>query len=322
MTARTPVTVIGGYLGAGKTTLVNHLLRNAGGRRLAILVNDFGALPIDADLIEAQDDDLISIAGGCVCCSFGSDLMGALMKLAEREPAPDHLLIETSGVALPGSVARSVALIARYSIDGVSVIVDSETVRARAADPYMGDTITRQLAEADLVIANKIDLIGPRALMELREWIGRAAPRARSVEATRGQVPVEVMFEIASDVARPATGGLASGAFASGAIRAPVDASARYDSASFEVPGAIDVARLAQALAEPACGLVRAKGMLRDLDGSMKTLHLVGARFELTPFAGAGTSGLACIGLRGQLDRAAIERAIGPANAAIFLKNP
>ena len=112
--ARVPVTVVGGYLGAGKTTLVNHLLRNAGGRRLAILVNDFGSLPIDADLIEAEEDDLISIAGGCVCCSFGSDLMGALMKLAARTPAPDHLLIETSGVALPGSVARSVALLAAF----------------------------------------------------------------------------------------------------------------------------------------------------------------------------------------------------------------
>ena len=88
MTARTPVTVVGGYLGAGKTTLVNHLLRTAQGVRLAILVNDFGSLAIDADLIEARSDNLISIAGGCVCCSFGSDLMGALMKLSEGVPPP------------------------------------------------------------------------------------------------------------------------------------------------------------------------------------------------------------------------------------------
>ena len=106
-TDRLPVTVIGGYLGAGKTTLVNHLLRHAGGRRIAVLVNDFGALPIDADLIEARDGDLLAIAGGCVCCSYGSDLMDALAALLERSPRPDHLVIETSGVALPGSVARS-----------------------------------------------------------------------------------------------------------------------------------------------------------------------------------------------------------------------
>ena len=88
-----PVSVIGGYLGAGKTTLVNHLLRNANGRKLAILVNEFGELPIDADLIEADDGDMISIAGGCICCSYGSDLVGALMELPERMPDMDGMLI-------------------------------------------------------------------------------------------------------------------------------------------------------------------------------------------------------------------------------------
>ena len=99
-----PVSVIGGYLGAGKTTLVNHLLRNANGRKLAILVNEFGELPIDADLIEADDGDMISIAGGCICCSYGSDLVGALMELPERMPDMDGMLIEASGVALPGAL--------------------------------------------------------------------------------------------------------------------------------------------------------------------------------------------------------------------------
>ena len=106
------VTVIGGYLGAGKTTLVNRWLRQAQaqGRRIAVLVNDFGEIGIDADLILAQSDDVLELAGGCVCCSFGSDLMAALLRLAERNPAPAHVLIETSGVALPGAVARSAKL--------------------------------------------------------------------------------------------------------------------------------------------------------------------------------------------------------------------
>ena len=103
-----PVSVIGGYLGAGKTTLVNHLLRNANGRKLAVLVNEFGELPIDADLIEADDGDMISIAGGCICCSYGSDLVGALMELPERMPNMDGMLIEASGVALPGVQSGSV----------------------------------------------------------------------------------------------------------------------------------------------------------------------------------------------------------------------
>ena len=108
MSGTIPVTLIGGYLGAGKTTLVNHLLRNADGRRLAVLVNEFGALPIDADLIVARDGNLISISGGCICCSFGSDLLAALIELKGRGDAIDHLLIETSGVALAG-IDRAIA---------------------------------------------------------------------------------------------------------------------------------------------------------------------------------------------------------------------
>ena len=129
MTAQIPVTVVGGYLGAGKTTLVNHVLRSAQGIRIAVLVNDFGALPIDAGLIEAREGDLISIAGGCICCSFGSDLMGALASLARRTPRPDQVLIETSGVALPGSVSRSAALLEAFAPGRVVVLVDAETVR-------------------------------------------------------------------------------------------------------------------------------------------------------------------------------------------------
>ncbi|MCG6953324.1 MAG: GTP-binding protein, partial [Betaproteobacteria bacterium] len=112
-----PVTVIGGYLGAGKTTLVNHLLRHAGGKRLAVLVNDFGELPIDADLIESQNDAVISLAGGCLCCSFGSDLLGAVNSLTRRVPRPDQLLIEASGVALPDAIAASLSLLREVALD-------------------------------------------------------------------------------------------------------------------------------------------------------------------------------------------------------------
>jgi G3E family GTPase len=310
VTGRIPVTVVGGYLGAGKTTLVNHLLRNAGGLRIAILVNDFGDLPIDADLIEAQDEALISIAGGCVCCSFGSDLMGALMKMATRVPLPDHVVIETSGVALPGSVARSVALLPGYEIDGVVVLADVETAKARAADKYMGDTITRQLAEADLVIASKADLAGPAQLDAFRSWILQASPRARVIEAVRGDVPSSLLFGTrGTEPKEPA------GILSSGAIRAPENASERYESVSLAVPGRIDVDRLAAALANPSCGLLRAKGILQDSAGNLHVLHVVGARFEVSPAGGGAPSGIACIGLRGQLNRPAIEQAIA-ANSA------
>ena len=103
--------MVGGYLGSGKTTLINQWLRQANGQRLAILVNDFGDLPIDADLIESEDGDVINLSGGCVCCSYGNDLTMALIDLLELSPRPDHVVLEASGVALPGAVAASLGLI-------------------------------------------------------------------------------------------------------------------------------------------------------------------------------------------------------------------
>ena len=138
------VTVIGGYLGAGNTTMVNHLLRHANGRRLAVLVNEFGDLPIDADLIEAVEDRLISIVGRCVCCSFGNNLIAALRDLARRATRPDHVLIESSGVAIPNAIVSTMHLVAGFRPEGIIVVVDAETVRRTAQDDYVGDEITRQ----------------------------------------------------------------------------------------------------------------------------------------------------------------------------------
>src|ERR1700744_4083449 len=172
MTGKLPVTLIGGYLGAGKTTLVNHLLRNADGRRLAVLVNEFGELPIDADLIEARDGNLLSISGGCICCSFGSDLLGALLQLKDRADAIDHLLIETSGVALPASIVQSLALLPDLALDGVIVVADAETIEQRSRDRYMADTVLAQLAGADIILLNKIDLVSRERLCAISRWLG------------------------------------------------------------------------------------------------------------------------------------------------------
>src|SRR4051794_21239372 len=185
---RLPLTLIGGYLGAGKTTLVNHLLREAGGRRLAVLVNEFGDLPIDADLIEARGDNLISIAGGCICCSFGSDLVTALLALKER-PDIDQIVVETSGVALPGSIVQAMALLPGLDIDGVIVVADAETIEQRSRDQYMSDTVLRQLAEADLVLLNKIDLVNEPQARHLASWLAGEAPQARIVPVQNARVP-------------------------------------------------------------------------------------------------------------------------------------
>jgi G3E family GTPase len=170
MTEAVPAILIGGYLGAGKTTLVNHLLRHAGGRRLAVLVNDFGEVSIDADLIVGAADGVLSLAGGCVCCSFGSDLVGTLAEVLRREPAPDTVLIETSGVGIPSAVARAARLVPGLRLEATVVVADAPTVQARAADRYVGDTVRQQLDDADLLLLNQTDRVDAATLARLQAW--------------------------------------------------------------------------------------------------------------------------------------------------------
>ena len=190
-----PVAVIGGYLGAGKTTVVNHLLRNAAGRRIAILVNEFGDLPIDEDLIEAESEDMIAISGGCICCSFGSDLTAALIKLSELVPPPDHVVIEASGVAMPGTVALSISILPGFALAGVVVLADGDRIQAQAEDDYIGDTILRQLSDADVIVHSKTDLQPNAAAVEAVEsWLQATAPQARVVTTAQGRVPPDIIL--------------------------------------------------------------------------------------------------------------------------------
>jgi G3E family GTPase len=313
-----PAIVLGGYLGAGKTTLLNRLLRHAGGRRIAVMVNDFGEAGIDADLIESQDGDLMNLAGGCVCCSVGSDLIEALVALPGRTPVPDLVLIETSGVALPGSVARGVRLAQGIEVDGVVVLADAETVRIRADDRYVGDTVRQQLCDADLLVLNKTDLVGPEALDALREWIRAEAPRARVVESVDADLPPELVLGLAGagapvqSLARRGGGLFAGDPSARRLANRQVRAADRYDSATLPVAGPADARAMAAALADPALGLLRAKGIVTDRDGARMLIQCVGARWrvEPAPREAAAAELIVAIGLRGQFDPADIAAAL------------
>ncbi|MEX2518274.1 MAG: GTP-binding protein, partial [Paracoccaceae bacterium] len=114
--------MVSGYLGAGKTSLVNHLLRNAGGRRIMVMVNDFGALDIDADLLESATEDTITLANGCVCCTMGTELLYALSDALDRRPRPDWLVIEASGVADPRKIAAAAHAEREMTYQGVVVM--------------------------------------------------------------------------------------------------------------------------------------------------------------------------------------------------------
>ncbi|NBR90236.1 MAG: GTP-binding protein, partial [Rhodobacteraceae bacterium] len=154
---RLPLTVLGGYLGAGKTTLLNRLLAEDHGQRIMVMVNDFGAINIDASLITAADGDTLTLSNGCVCCTMGSDLFMAMGDALDRRPRPDHLVIEASGVADPAKIADAARTEPEMSYGGIAVVVDAENWPALADDPLIGAQLQDQVRVADMLLISKAE---------------------------------------------------------------------------------------------------------------------------------------------------------------------
>lgn len=294
-----PVTVIGGYLGSGKTTLVNHLLRNAHGRKLAVLVNDFGDLPIDQDLIEAEDEQVISIAGGCVCCSYGSDLIDGLRRLLQVHPRPNHVLIESSGVALPNAVASSVSLVQPYQMGAVCVVCDASSIIEMRHDRYLADTVIAQLKGADLVLLNKVDLAEPAHQQTAVDLLNHLAPGTSVIPTLQARLPFELILDISLET-RPA---LPQKIFHDTSF---------YQTAHVSIPELVDAAGLARALARGSLGILRAKAILRDPTGAIVELQVVGRRSDIRPWRNHKNSpgNLVTIGIGSNSNQQHIERLV------------
>ena len=284
-----PVTVIGGYLGAGKTTLINHLLHHAGGMQLAILVNDFGDLPIDATLIESRDGNVISLSGGCVCCSYGNDLQGALVQLKETDSAPDQIVIEASGVALPGAIGSSITLMRYLRLHGVITLVDASTLLTNAKDKYLKDTIERQLSDADLVVVNKSDLINEDDLHSITSLIASINPTVEVVASEHSRVATELILD---NLLRE------SAASSVALTEAHLE---HFESHAIDLPERVDVQAVATYLSTQVGAVLRAKGFVRDLDGALKTLQVVGQRATVSEAPEDAVPGLVCIGIQGTI---------------------
>ena len=183
-----PLTVIGGFLGAGKTTLINQLLSTAT-RRFGVLVNDFGAIAIDAALIAAREGGTVALTNGCVCCETGGDLGGGLSALAARTPPIEHVIVETSGVSDPRRVAQ-LALVERgFDLEPIIVVADNRALCRQLDDRWVGDTVRGQLMAADLVVLNKADQAEPGA----RDAIRGLRPGIPVSETNHGIVDVGLL---------------------------------------------------------------------------------------------------------------------------------
>lgn len=203
--AKIPVTVITGFLGAGKTTLIRHLMANPQGRRLAVLVNEFGTVGVDGDILKSCADancpaeNIVELANGCICCTVADDFIPTIERLMAMPQRPDHILIETSGLALPKPLLKAFdwpAIRSRITVDGVIALADAEAVAAgrfapdvaavdaqRLADDSidhetpLSEVFEDQIACADLVLLTKADLAGEAGLAAARAVIEAEAPR-------------------------------------------------------------------------------------------------------------------------------------------------
>ncbi|WP_296477316.1 cobalamin biosynthesis protein CobW [Roseinatronobacter sp.] len=221
--SKTPVTIVTGFLGAGKTTLISHLIRNAGGRRLAVVVNEFGTVGVDGEILKScaipdcPAENIVELSNGCICCTVADDFIPTVEALLKLDPKPDHILIETSGLALPKPLLKAFdwpEIRSRITVDGVIALADAEAVAAgrfapdvaavdaqREADDSidhetpLSEVFEDQIACADLVLLTKPDLAGPEGVAKARALIAAESTRALPViEVAEGVIDAAVLL--------------------------------------------------------------------------------------------------------------------------------
>jgi len=191
-----PLTIIAGFLGSGKTTVLNRLLHNPEGRRITAIVNDFGSLNIDQEIIAQKHGNQISLANGCVCCSVGDDLTRTLFEVLIASDRPDHIVIEASGVSDPARIAAFASVDRELRLDGIICCIDSLAYERQSSDPRLEDTMRRQIDAAHIFLATKIDQL------TTQEWVNfkRSLATKNKIEnrplikCINGDVPTEIIL--------------------------------------------------------------------------------------------------------------------------------
>ncbi len=290
-----PVTLLTGFLGAGKTTLLNRILNGEHGLRVGVLVNDFGAINIDAELVEGVEENTINLTNGCICCEIRDDLVKSLEQLLSRADQIDYVILEASGVADPEGIVMTF-LDQRYDkllrLDSITCIIDAEAIFADGDNENLNMLKLRQIGFADLVVLNKVDLVGPTHIEVVKEWIGHHLNRIRVIEATRCDVPLEILlavgrFHPANVVSQRENSDIEEHEHHHG----PGDVGAMFQTWSYESDRPFSLEMLRQMVRKdlPA-SIYRCKGIIFAADSPDKrfTLQAVGRRTEILELGGWG----------------------------------
>ncbi len=280
-----PLTVIGGFLGAGKTTLVNHLLRTAE-RRWGVLVNDFGAVNVDAALIAERDGDTIALANGCVCCSMGEDLGEALTRLAARTPAPEHVIVEASGVGDPWRIAQLALIEPGFTLEPLVVLADATAFQAQLDDRWIADTVRLQLRHAEILLITKPEIAGASKSGAVAAELARLRPGAPILPITDGAVPADALSFPVDPLARPRPSRLRADL-----VPHP------FRTWHWQPEAAIDPCRLRSVLESLPAAVLRVKGICRFAPHDTPTLlQFAAQRWACTPAPDTPLTGLVLIG--------------------------
>lgn len=243
-----PVTIIAGFLGAGKTTLINRILATPVGVKATVMVNDFGDLNIDASLIKEQTDNLVQLTNGCVCCNVMADLVGQVATMLSSADPPEYLIVETSGVSDPKRVAAAFGypqIRDRVSIDGIITIVDCEALESISEDIHT--LVESQIDAADMIILNKMDVTSQESIDRFKaEWL---YPKARVIETSNCEVPIDVLMGIHLNQQ---------------SLKSTVkaDHTKLFQTASYQESRPFDYKLFKQAIQELPVGIFRVKGFL------------------------------------------------------------
>ncbi|CAN5532393.1 GTP-binding protein [soil metagenome] len=269
-----PITILSGFLGSGKTTLLNHLLKAEHGLRIAVMINDFGDVNIDKDLVVGQTGDVLELSGGCLCCTVNDDLLGAARNLLESGREFDYLVVETSGLADPAAVAQTFLvpeLEASLRLDAIVTVADGANVETWLAE---NPTAHEQVVNADLLILNKLDLISDEDIARTKALLNELNPRARLIPAMYSVVPIEVLLDIEAHVGLPA-----SAPSRDEARSGEAKPHGGVKSASFGAEVEVDWARFDRFLQDLPDGVIRAKGTIAVPGFARRIVfHRVGAR--------------------------------------------